>query len=95
MENGSQSRLGSSSLQHLGSVMTSPGTLPSNNLVGTKEAHSVYNMDKHFLNSTDKSSILDQTSDWEQSVSLVINELGVSSFPVKEWGTWSASSKKT
>lgn len=30
-----------------------------------------------------KRAILDQTTDWEQSVSLLINELGVSSFPVQ------------
>lgn len=38
-------------------------------------------MDKKDQNSPDKSAHLDQTTDWEQSVSLVINELGVSSFP--------------
>lgn len=44
-------------------------------------------MDKNVQSSADKSAILDQTTDWEQSVSLVINELGVSSFPKKGWGT--------
>lgn len=37
-------------------------------------------MDKKVQNSADKTAHLDQTTDWEQSVSLVISELGVSSF---------------
>lgn len=93
VENQSQPRLSSSSLQRLGSAVMSPGTLPYNNLGGDDNKRGTFNF-QHGGGSTRRSvgrgsAILDQTTDWEQSVSLCINELGVSSSP-ETWriGIW-------